>query len=356
MTTRKPKRYSILFILPSLYPGGAERVISVISENLNKTIFEPKILVVYPQKENEYNIKDVLCTYLNKNRTLKAIPGIIRYIRKEKPNIVLTTIGQLNSLAGYLNLIFKNTQFIGSEHSVKYYRENNKPKFLTKSSYKKLTKIICVSKDSINDFVNNYNLKKEKLELIPNPIYEVRETFVDRERTDKIPQLITIGRLVPVKGYQRILDVIATLNYDFHYTIIGDGPEKKNIYEKINYLNLNNKVTHIPYTNNVIKYLKNSDVFLQGSYVEGFGVALLEGISVGLPAVIFEAPGGSKEVVINGVNGFVVKDSENFKVKLKETLFRKKWDREKIIDSAYSRYSLESVVKKYENLFLTILE
>ena len=76
-------------------------------------------------------------------------------------------------------------------------------------------------------------------------------------------------------------------------------------------------------------------MFLQGSYSEGFPNALLESCSVGVPVIAFNAPGGTKEIIDNGINGYIVENEEDYISKLKEDRI---WDPKIVKDTVYKKF------------------
>jgi hypothetical protein len=67
------KKIKILFILPSLRAGGAERVVSFIAQNLNTTKFSPVLLIIGYEKDAAFSIEDIETHFLNKSRVLDGI-------------------------------------------------------------------------------------------------------------------------------------------------------------------------------------------------------------------------------------------------------------------------------------------
>jgi glycosyltransferase involved in cell wall biosynthesis len=94
-------------------------------------------------------------------------------------------------------------------------------------------------------------------------------------------------------------------------------------------------------------------MFLQGSYVEGFPNALLESCVVGTPVIAFNAPGGTKEIVENGINGFLVYDEGEFIEKLKGN---RVWSPKEIRESVYRKFNKDKILMQYEQLFFDILQ
>ena len=78
----------------------------------------------------------------------------------------------------------------------------------------------------------------------------------------------------------------------------------------------------------------------------------MESCSVGTPVIAFDAPGGTREIVENGINGFIVRSEEEFMNKL---ITKKEWNSKIVADSVYKKFGAEQILKKYENLFIEII-
>ena len=169
-------RKKILFVLPSLCAGGTERVISFVAQQLNIGVFDVKLVVLGFEKDAVYNVDFIEVIYLNKNRLLTSVVALFWVIVKEKPSIVVSSIGHVNIMMALFSLMLKKIRFIGREASVvSKMNEFSKPKMkiiykLTKLFYPKLSVIICQSDDMRQDLVISLGLNPEKLLVIHNPI------------------------------------------------------------------------------------------------------------------------------------------------------------------------------------------
>jgi glycosyltransferase involved in cell wall biosynthesis len=350
----------ILFVLPALTAGGAERVMSFIAQNLDKSRYDVVLIIVGFEKDSVYNTDNVKTIYLNYSRLLTSMPVLAMQIRKLKPQIVVSAIGHVNIFMGFLSLLFKNISFVGREASVAtVFNTYTKRKsavylWLMKVFYKKLAAIVCQSEDMLNDFVNNFKLRKDKLVLINNPITIDHIPGYAKSKND-IKQFVTVGRLSREKGFDRVLHGLAGISsYDFNYTIIGSGALKDDINKLIMELNLQTKVAHIPHTGDVFLYLQTKDFFLQGSYVEGFPNAALESCLTGTPVIAFNAPGGTKELIADGVNGFLVNDEEEFVALLNDEAKLESLDRIATRQYVLDKFDARAIVKKYDELFSSL--
>jgi glycosyltransferase involved in cell wall biosynthesis len=351
----------IFFILPSLCAGGAERVMSFVAQQLDISRFEVKLIILGFENDAVYIVDKIEVIYLNKKRLLLAIFDLFCLIRKEKPAIVMSAIGHVNVIMGLFSFAFKNIKFIGREASVVSKMSqfsNSKVKisyFLIRFFYKRLDKIVCQSQDMKNDFINNFNISDSQLMVIHNPITAMPEIMHIKNETD-LMSFITVGRLSPEKGHLRLLEVLAKIDsYAFVYTIVGSGPLKSEIKETIIRLGIQDKVSFIPYTSKVLELLSENDYFLQGSYVEGFPNALLESCTVGTPVLAFNVPGGTKEIVEQGINGFIVEDELEFWTVLFDLDKLKRINRELVKKSVSEKFEGKAIIVKYEQLFDSLI-
>ncbi|TPV33367.1 glycosyltransferase [Paucihalobacter ruber] len=354
-------KINIAFILPNLLPGGAERVISFIAQNLNPKKFNSTLIIMGFSKDASYDIRNINVVFFEKQRVSKGAFSLVKFLKKNKLDIVVSANDHLNTLIAYVSLLFPTVKFISREVTIQSsmvemfsQRKHsfNLLSYLSRNRYNYFDKIICQSQDMLQDLKKRNNIKNDKLIVINNPIsnnFKVKNKHQDNE----IKQFVTVGRLSKEKGHARLLSVLSKINYPFHYTIIGDGPEKENIYNLTLKHGLSSKITHVNFTNEVHKYLAKSDLFLQGSFYEGFPNSLMESCAVGTPVLAFNVPGGTKEIIKNGINGYMVDSEEDFLEKMNNL---KHWNSIDVSKSVTERFNKSRIIEEYEDLFKNILK
>ena len=353
----------ILFILPSLKAGGAERVISFLAKNLDQNVFEIKLLVIGFKKDTVYNLDDLDVTFFNQKRLLNGVYPLFKLIKNNNPDLVFGTIRHVNILLGFYNIIFRNIRFIVREASVmstmlKFSNSKKQiPNFLLNFLYNHLDAIVCQSNDIKKDLKLELGIKESKLITINNPITQIKQLPSENSGYPEIIKFITIGRLSEEKGHERILKGLAKVkNYSYSYTIIGNGPLELKIKDLAIELGILDNIKFIPYTSEVLENLSKSDFFIQGSYVEGFPNAVLECCSVGTPVLAFDCPGGTKEIIENGINGFLAVNEDDFNKMLQNLNKIPVFERDIVRASVLSKFSSQKIIKEYENLFLSVLK
>ncbi|MBT7994329.1 MAG: glycosyltransferase [Bacteroidetes bacterium] len=124
-------------------------------------------------------------------------------------------------------------------------------------------------------------------------------------KDEKVFKLISVGNLQVVKGHDILLNAMLHLNGNIHLSIVGDGPERLLLERFIKNNNLSSKVTLLGRLSlsEMLVHLQQSHLFCMPSRSEGFGIAPIEAMSVGLPVVASNV-GAMSDYVIAGFNGY----------------------------------------------------
>lgn len=352
----KSLKIKTLFIIPNLASGGAERVMSYVADHLDPLKFDSQLLVTGTNELQAYTMQRTPITFLQGKKVRYSVWGIIAFIKKEKPQVVISSLGHLNTIMAIIAPLFPKIKFVGRETIVRSdYDYSSKSRYNIASLLQRwlLDAIICQSKDMSTDLISNYGYSSKKTFIINNPI---GKKFTPKAITKPGNQLkfITIGRLERQKGYTRILNSLAKLQIQFKYTIIGQGPMENELKDLAYSLGLVDKIDFIPYTNQIQEHLAESDVYLQGSYVEGFPNALLESCSVGLPAVVYNAKGGINEIIEDGLNGYIVDDEKSFIIHLQKVIQRQ-WSPELLHRFVAVKFNEDKILEDYANFIEKII-
>jgi glycosyltransferase involved in cell wall biosynthesis len=353
-------RTKILFFLPHLKAGGAERVVSFIFKSLDRTIFDPKLVVIGFKKDNHYSVQGEDVIYLNRLRLRNALFDIIKTIKTEKPDLVFSSIGHINIYLGFLKYFLPKVKFIAREASVfsKMSSFNTKkqiPLSWMKKCYQKLDAIIYQSEDMKNDFEKIFQIDPSKGLLIHNLITTPSSflaTNKDYNHATK-SKFVIVGSILKNKGHERVLKLFEKVNLNFVLEIIGDGPLKEELEEKLKTFKIKNKVIFRGLLKDMEAVYASADFLIQGSYVEGFPNVVLEALSFGVPCVVFDAPGGHREMIIDNENGYIIKNEEEAPLIIERTI-RNNWNRFNIQKDAFSRFGSEKIISQYETMFLKI--
>lgn len=209
--------------------------------------------------------------------------------------------------------------------------------------------IICLTQRDADCWKN---IKRNA--IIPNIVTSYPENI---EYNTDSKHAIAVGRLSEEKGYNILIDIwkiIIERGKEWILDFYGDGEEKENIIKKINEYGLNQHIIiHSPVSNIYEKY-QESGLFAMTSRHEGFGLALVEAMSCGLPAVAFDCPCGPSDIMGEG-NEYLVplNDIETFADKICDLIDNpqkriEQSNRNRLLSARYKR---ENIMPMWKELY-----
>jgi len=191
----------------------------------------------------------------------------------------------------------------------------------------------------VKNLVCGWGIPDGRVQVIYNAVESIPEIPGTKRETRErlgLPEfahlVITVGRLIELKGIDQLIRAIVQLrdeydkNENLQLLIVGDGPEKSNLMKLTQTLHAIECIRFVGHTDrqHVLTYLKASDLFVLNSSTEGFSHVLLEAMMAGMP-VIATAVGGNPELVTHQENGILIAHG-NFE-ELKEQIYRGVHDR-----------------------------
>ena len=323
--TRQPEtqRRRVLFVLPSLLGGGAERVMVILLRHLDRSRFEPHLALV--NRTGPYLSEvplDVPIHDLRSGRVRYALPTLLRLVWKLRPHVVLATLRELNwALLILKPLLPRGVKLIVREGiSVSAYlaQDSQHPglsRWLYRHYYARADKIICVADYIRNDLAEHFGIPLAKMILIYNPMDVERVRHLadagENPLTDPGPHLVAVGRLWRQKGFDVLLDALALVRnlLPAKLTILGEGPLELDLKAQSERLGLSGAVQFVGFQPNPYPYLKHADMFVLSSRYEGLPNVVLEALSLGTPVVATDCPGGVREILQGCSMGCVVPSS-----------------------------------------------
>ncbi len=351
------KKISILIITPTLNCGGTEKYVSLLCNHIDTDRFRVCLLVLELGKPF-YRISNPAIEIIDarKMRVRHALFAIQKLLKQRKPDLVYTTANHLNLLlAMNIWIVPKKTVLCVRESSVVSINTRRAQfpglyNILMKLFYKRVGAIVCQSRYMQQDLIAHYYIPEKNTKVINNPVENSEVALVSS--AGLLQKFITVGRLSAEKGIDRLIRIMAKLNFPFEYQIIGDGVERAALQKTIDELALNDRVfltgqLDDPYTGST-----DGTIMLMGSQYEGFPNVLLEAGAWGIPVIAFDAPGGIAEIIVDGKNGLLVKNNdESAFAETISTALQMKFDRDWIRQDNRERFSIDAVIDKTERLF-----
>ena len=349
---------SIIFILPDLETGGAERIITTIANHLPRDRFSPSILLL--RKEGAYLdfLKpDVEIIDIKTPRIRHSLKPILLEIKRRKPDIVFSGFGEVNAYLSLFIKLFPNTKFIARETNVVSQHVTRKEIRFFYKFYNSYDRIIAQSNDMQADLIDNFGIKKNKLVKINNPVdvdfieEKLKQSEKPVEFSPQYKHVVAIGNLSARKGFDNLLKVFSRLkNQNILLHILGDGKDKEVLLKMKEMLGLDHVIFHGK-KSNPYQYLKFADLFILSSRYEGFPNVLLEAGTCGVYSLANNCLGGIDEIIIDQINGEIanIENYDDFAEKIKHAVHRNN-NKEDIKNSIKSRFSKDIILKKYEDL------
>lgn len=319
-TSPKPGKpaYVSLF-LPSLVGGGAERVFLTLAEGfINRGIRVDLIAAGgYGELIHDIDPRARLVDF-GKTRIISALPAMIRYLRTQNPQVLISALTHTNLVAIWAKkLAGSRTRLILTEHLSMQVRANLKHRMLYPLAglfYPSADAIIAVSDGVAKDFRRLMHSKTE-VNVIYNPVNLERIMQLSQHAPEhpwlvkkECPVFVAVGRLHPNKDYPTMLQAFARIHAQLpsKLIILGKGSERSRLEALIASHGLSDSVSMPGFVDNPYPYMRNADVFLMSSVFEGLMIVLIEALACGATIVATDCPSGPAEVLAGGEFGTLV--------------------------------------------------
>ncbi|THD66786.1 glycosyltransferase [Robertkochia marina] len=323
----------LLFFIENLSGGGAEKVLLDLVSQLDHNKFDIMVYsfvgigVYIPQIKDIARYRAILPTppsnstlriilFKIKYKLLRLLPAswVYKSIIKEKFDTEIAFIeGYCTKIiAASNNRRSKKIAWVHADLSQNHYTKNNFKSLESEiETYNKFDKIICVSGTVKSSFIKRFgNLPSLMVKYNPidpkNIINKSKrlDQLKFQKSTPNIKRFIAIGRLEPVKAFDRLIDIAQRLKKDgfqFKIYILGDGSQRTDLEDLIKVYNVSAEVELLGFKANPYPYIKMADAMLVSSRSEGYSTVVAEALILGTPVITTDCS-GMKELL--GANKF----------------------------------------------------
>lgn len=320
----------ILFLIHDLGPGGAEKVLVNLVNNMDAQQFDITVMALFGGGVNERflkpHIRYIPCfrrvvrgnTHLMKLLSPRALHN---WLIKERYDIEVSYLEGPSAriISGCPHADTKLVSWIHVEqHTKQLAAQSFRSYDESARCYEKFHATVCVSEYVKQDFLSIYpGLSNVQV------LYNTNETaqILEKSREAVEPgifrngeiRLCGVGKLMPIKGFDKIARIHKRLRCDgfpVHTYILGDGSERQKIEAYVQENGLEDTFTLLGYQTNPYKYVAGCDVFLCASTAEGFSTAATEALIVGTAVCTVEVSGMKEMLGEHNEYGIVTENSE----------------------------------------------
>ncbi len=328
--------------------GGMERIIT---DKMNYLVRHTEhevvlLLLWHDEKPFAYPLDErvkVIRLNIPFQHKIKLLLAFRKTIRKINPDITIYTWVMGAFLAAFSGWKGK---CIYEAHRA---RPTMKHQWIISLMEKKVDTIVTLTQQDTKDYP-----RAKHVTLIPN----FTSLHVEKPSDCSAKHCLSIGRLIDVKNFSRLLDIwkqVSEKHSDWHLDIVGEGPEREALQQKIVRLNLSQNVTLHNGTTDIVPYYINSSIFLMTSRFEGLPMVLIEAQTCGLPIASLDCDYGPRHIIEDGVTGRLIpyNDDKAMANAICELIDNqeKRQQMGRAALNASQRYKPENIMNKWLELF-----
>ena len=254
-------------------------------------------------------------------QALASIPALSRYLRRERPDALLSAGNYVNFSAVMARAAARIRLPVAVCHNSHLSREADRKPFVrwvARHIYPWADSIIAVSNGVANDLSLSAGIPRRRVTTIYDPV--VTPDLLDKARTplehpwftpDRPPVVLGVGRLHDQKDFPTLLRAFARLHEmrQARLMILGEGKKAERLRELTALavrLGVADDVALPGFVDNPFAYMARASVFVLSSAWEGFGMVLVEALACGCPVVSTDCPSGPAEILDGGAYGPLV--------------------------------------------------
>lgn len=294
---------------------GAEVFASQLSTHLNESGHRAIIVFVFPGSAPLPFTGETKHLNGSPKRRLvdwQAWKKLAQIIKEEKPDVVQANAGDTLKYAALSKLFFRWKQPIvfRNASTISLYIKTAPAKILNGFFFRFAKKVVSVSNTSAKDFIRLFPKFKNHIVTVPIGIEEVNFNEAQNNLLQQAtrPALLHVGGFTYEKNHVRLIEMFERIHQQqpsASLHCVGSGPMKQQIEELVKQKGLEQHVTFYGFRNDAMQFMKDADVLLLPSIIEGLPGVLLEAFYCKTPVVAYDV-GGIHEVVINNKTGRLV--------------------------------------------------
>ena len=317
-------RVRVAIFTANMDGGGAERAMAKLAAGIADRGFD--VDLVLSDASGHYLAEvppEVRIVDLHASRVLASLPGLVRYLRRERPAAMLTSMNYVNVVGIWARALARvDTRLVVNEQNALSLEAAHSPRRrhrmlprLIGRFYPWADRIVSVARGTADDLSRTAGLPRERIEVVHNPIVtpelkQLADAPLDHPwfRPGEPPVVVSVGRLAEQKDFGTLLRAFAQVreDRDARLVILGEGPERGPLEALITELGLDGAATLAGWVQNPYPWMKGAGAYVLSSRWEGLPSVLIEALYCGVPIVATDCLSGPREILDGGRHGRLV--------------------------------------------------
>lgn len=314
----------IAIYVPSLRGGGAERIMTILANSFAARGLAVDLVLA---KANGPYLKDlsdaVRVVDLGSFRVLFSLPGLVRYLRRERPRAMLSALSHANVVAVWAKqlaqiptrLVLSERNTLSISTSGAHTRRARLLPWLMRHTYPKADGVVAVSGGVADDLAATIGLPRQDVMTVYNPVMTEALVSQSYERVShpwfepgEPPVIIAVGRLTAQKDFSTLIGAFSRLRAQrpARLAILGEGALRGLLETQVAELGLTSDVILLGFMDNPFSWMRRSALFVLSSAWEGLPGTLIQAMACAVPVVSTDCPSGPAEILENGRWGRLV--------------------------------------------------
>ena len=350
MSSMRAKSHKVVHFVSSMDQGGIQKVVAMVSSNTVE--FFENIIVSKRVRPWVFAVADqverVELFPRNNGSLPMAVLRLRRFLRKVKPTVIVAH-GNRNGPVAVLAALCLVTRVVIVEHSVSTDLVSRPYRLLRFILYPFASRVLVISTDQIRSY------PYAKVRYMPNPVSLPRKSVINVASHDQL-RVAFVGRLHSVKRVDHILMAVACAKRSIPITleIVGAGPEEDSLRSVADQLSLRDSVIFHGWLKDPGLVLAKCQLLALTSKYEGFPMAVIEAMAMGVIPVAYRTSGGISDLIFEKRNGRLLDEEEpELLGQVFIELFRDAEQRSALSKAAFrsaQQYGIDNVARKWKKM------
>lgn len=286
----------VVFVLPDLGGGGAQKVILSVAGTLDRVQFAPRIVALGGSQALAEEVPSHVPTTIGEaSRVRQSVPWLLRQLRTQEPAIYVSVMGYMNLLMLALKpalprgsrVIVREANALAASLAV--FPPALPSRFLYQILYGRADAVVCPTVEIRDELAGLSRRISQRAHVIANPVNVAtlcKRGSAPRRKPGPGPRFVSAGRLTRQKGFDQMIDMLPLLPGDTHVTVFGEGPDRAALEQQARDTGMARRIEFAGFTRDLPAWIAGADAFLLPSRWEGLPNVVLEALALGTPVVM----------------------------------------------------------------------